>query len=189
MIKLVVGLGNPGKRYEWTRHNLGFLTIDCLADRWGISFRGEKGLFGELGKAEKGDVRIYLLKPMTFMNRSGDSVLGACRYYRIEPENVLVIADDAALSFGRLRVRPFGGSGGHNGLRDIEKKIGPGYPRLRMGIGAPRKGPLEDYVLREFDSGESEELEAFLEEGAEAVKVWVESGLQEMMNRFNADKT
>ena len=164
-MKLIVGLGNPGKQYAGTRHNIGFEAVDMLARRLGwISGPGD---FAKLARANfdglavDGSVslaglseKVMLLKPMTYMNLSGKSVQGAMAFYRLEPADLMVVLDDLALPCGRLRIRPGGSSGGHNGLKDIERALGTDqYPRLRIGIDAPPPFlPGKDYVLQPFST-------------------------------------
>src|SRR5678815_6195614 len=160
-MKLIVGLGNPGKQYVGTRHNIGFEAVDMLARRLGwISGPGqfEKSARANFdGLAMDGSVlglgeKLMLLKPMTYMNLSGKAVQGAMAFYRVAPGDVMIVLDDLALPCGRLRIRPGGSSGGHNGLKDIERALGTDqYPRLRIGIDTPPQFvPGKDYVLQPF---------------------------------------
>ncbi len=186
--KLIVGLGNPGSRYTHTRHNLGFLVVDELAKEWGIPFKTVARFNAEFSKIEK-EGPVYLLKPSTFMNLSGFSVKKCMQFYKIKREQVLIISDDAALNFGDLRLKPKGGSGGHNGLKHIEGQIGQEYPRLRMGIGYPNRGELEDYVLQKFTEKEMTELGAFIGDAVQVIETWVNEGLKVAMNQANKKKS
>ncbi|MCG0275838.1 MAG: aminoacyl-tRNA hydrolase [Thermosediminibacteraceae bacterium] len=184
---LIVGLGNPGKEYEDTRHNVGFMVVDKLAERLGIKVDRVKfkGLFGEgFFEGEK----ILLLKPMTYMNLSGQSVQDAVEFYKIPTENLVVIYDDMDLPLGRLRIRKKGSSGGHKGMESIIYHIASeGFPRIRVGIGRP-KDDVVDYVLGKFEPGEKKVIDAVIEAAAEAAVTIVQHGVEEAMNRYNGFK-
>lgn len=184
---LIVGLGNPGKEYEDTRHNVGFMVVDKLAEKLGIKVDRVKfkGLFGEgFFEGEK----ILLLKPMTYMNLSGQSVLDAVKFYKIPTENLVVIYDDMDLPLGRLRIRKKGSSGGHKGMESIIYHIASeGFPRIRVGIGRP-KDDVVDYVLGKFEPGEKKVIDAVIEAAAEAAVTIVQHGVEEAMNRYNGFK-
>ncbi|MCB1117007.1 MAG: aminoacyl-tRNA hydrolase [Chlamydiia bacterium] len=171
-VKLIVGLGNPGKRYALTRHNVGFLVIDELSDELGIEMKEQKMLEGIVGK--KGDV--LLLKPMTFMNLSGRSLQKVIHYYKVD--EWMVISDDAALDFGEMRMREKGSCGGHNGLRDIGALFGEGFPRLKIGVGGPGRMTLSDYVLSSFTEDEQNALPKILGQAKQVCKTWLELGFQ-----------
>lgn len=185
-MKLIVGLGNPGAKYAATRHNVGFDVVDVLALRWSIGLTSEKfhGWFG------KGDVRgrqVVLLKPTSFMNRSGQAVLSAGRFYKLELADLLVVSDDIALPVGRLRMRPKGSAGSHKGLQDVIDRIGSdAWCRLRVGIGAPVGDPSA-YVLSRFDEVDEEVMRATRERAADAVEYWIEHGADLTMTRFNGE--
>ncbi len=168
-IKLVVGLGNPGKKYERTRHNMGFLVVRALADGWGLTLKSERKMLGETARGRVGNKQIHLLLPTTYMNESGRAVGSYSNYYHIEAHEVLVISDDADLPFGELRFREKGSSGGHNGLKSIEQALGTqAYPRLRIGIG--REGEeLIGHVLGRFSPAEEKRLEGLIREAKEVV--------------------
>lgn len=153
---LIVGLGNPGAKYALNRHNIGFMVVDALATNYDFpSF--QKKFDGQFSKLKIGDVEVGLLKPQTYMNNSGSSVQQAMQFYKISPENVWVIHDEVDLISGKLRIKKGGGSGGHNGIKDIDASVGPDYWRLRLGVGRPsHTGMVADYVLDNF-SGEDEE--------------------------------
>ncbi len=186
---LVVGLGNPGPRYAWTRHNAGFLVVDALALRGGrvASFRPRfEGLYAE---AELGGTRLGLLKPETFMNASGRSVREAAAFFKVEPEALLVVHDELDLPFGELRLKSGGGDGGHRGIRSISAELGtPAYGRLRVGIGRPPpdfQGDIADFVLQAVAPEERLELVSVLERASEVVESVVRDGLSQTMNRTN----
>lgn len=185
-VRLIVGLGNPGPQYAGTRHNIGFDVVDELASRWGVSLAGERfhGWFG-LGSA-RGD-RVALLKPTTYMNRSGQAVLAAGRFYKLELSDLLIVVDDLALPVGRIRVRGSGSAGSHNGLQDIIDRLGnDGFARLRVGIGAA-VGVPSNYVLGRFDETEKPIVERTARRAADCVECWVKEGMEAAMNRFNGD--
>lgn len=187
---LIVGLGNPGPEYRYTRHNLGFRVLDELAGRLGVVFSREKyaGLFAESRAA---DTRIALLEPLTYMNRSGESVRQAVRYCINDLKDLLVVADDVNLPLGRLRLRASGSSGGHNGLKSIIDQLGTNaFPRLRIGVGIGKSdGDLTDHVLGRFTPEENAVVECAVSKGAEAALVFAQYGLQAAMDRFNRRQT
>ncbi|MEO2068395.1 MAG: aminoacyl-tRNA hydrolase [Desulfurobacteriaceae bacterium] len=172
MIKLIVGLGNPGKKYENTRHNVGWMALDRLALRLGVSFSKEK-FKGKLSEISLDDGRkVFLLKPLTFMNLSGESVGELARFYKLQPQEVLVVYDDLDLPLGKLRLRLKGSSGGHKGVLSIEKHLGSReFPRLRIGIGRPlTKEEVVDYVLSPFGKDELPILEESLERAVDCLE-------------------
>ena len=168
-MKLVVGLGNPGPKYERTRHNIGFLAIDAITRRWNL--RGPREKFnGEIAEGEIDGERVITLKPMTFMNNSGESVAPAARFYKIEPADVIVIHDELDLVDGKVRIKRGGGAAGHNGLRSIDAHLGADYWRMRLGIGHPgRKDLVLHYVLQNFLPEETVWLDKLLPAQAEAL--------------------
>jgi PTH1 family peptidyl-tRNA hydrolase len=185
-VKLIVGLGNPGPQYVDTRHNVGFDVIDVLASRNGADMAAEKfnGWFAMVGM---GETRFGLLKPKTYMNRSGRSVLAAAGFYKLEPADLLVISDDMALPVGRLRMRTGGSSGGHNGLQDIIERLGTDqWCRLRIGIGPPIGDPA-DYVLSRFTMEEQDVARRATVYAADAAVSWMENGADLTMTRYNGD--
>ncbi len=185
MGKLVVGLGNPGSKYQGTRHNIGFEVIDRLAEGGsGASF--SRKFDGLLAEAEIDFRRVLLLKPETFMNLSGRSVAQAVRFYKLDLADVLVVCDDLNLPLGKLRIRGGGSDGGQKGLRDISAHLGSeDYARLRIGIGD--RGPIDavDFVLSRFRSAERPAIDDALILASQAVAVWATQGLAATMNRFN----
>jgi PTH1 family peptidyl-tRNA hydrolase len=183
-VKLIVGLGNPGKRYEGTRHNLGFAVVDRLSRRWRIDMSREK-FHAWFGDGRFGEERIVLLKPTTFMNKSGQAVWPAIRFYDCQPADLLVILDDAAMPLGQLRMRARGSGGGHNGLQSVIDRVGSTeFPRLRLGIDAPQRVSA-GYVLSRFSESELPAVEEMMETAVDAVKCWIENGPVATMNRFN----
>lgn len=184
---LVVCLGNPGLRYEGTRHNAGFMTADALAKKLDLSIN--RARFQALtGKAEIGGESVLVMKPQTYMNLSGEAAAAAARFYKIPPERVIVVSDETALPIGKLRVRSKGSAGGHNGLKSIIACLGSDqFPRIRLGVGAP---PHEDYdmadwVLSAFKNQDAEDIAAAAERAAEAVICYITEGPERTMNKFN----
>ncbi len=147
--KMIVGLGNPGKEYEATRHNVGFWLLDELAWQWKATFKEEKKFFGEVARVSRSEGDVWLIKPMTFMNRSGQAVAALAQFYKIEPEEILVVHDELDIECGRIKFKLGGGNGGHNGLKDIQARLGtPNFYRLRLGIDHPGdKALVSAYVL------------------------------------------
>jgi peptidyl-tRNA hydrolase, PTH1 family len=182
---LVVGLGNPGSRYERDRHNVGWMIVDELAGRHGVSFKSK--FSGRLGETRLGDHRIALLKPETYMNESGRSISAAARFFKVPAESVLVVHDEVDLDLGRLQARAGGGLAGHNGLRSIAQALGsPEFVRLRVGVGRPERGDprdVADFVLAPFEP--HEDRAAIVARGADAVDAIVREGLDEAQRRFN----
>jgi len=184
-LKIIVGLGNPGFQYERTRHNIGFLVVDrlAIAHHILISTKRFKSLFGK-GLIDFQDV--ILVKPMTFMNRSGEAVSRVLQFYHSGPEDLIVIHDDLDLHFGRLRFKQRGGDGGHQGVRSIIESIGANnFLRLKVGVGRPPKGmDPASYVLGAFPLSEEDDLNRVLDQAKEAIKVMLLDGVQTAMNRF-----
>ena len=187
-MKLIVGLGNPGRRYRDTRHNVGFAVVDLLAERHGASFEGAPSEALMARARMLGPGGTILLKPLTFMNLSGFAVFEAARYFRVELADILVVADDVSLPLGRLRARPRGSDGGHKGFRSIIAQFGTQeFARLRVGVGRgdPRR-ELADHVLAGFAAEERPVIEAAIARGADASELFVAEGIEAVMNRFNA---
>lgn len=183
-MKVIAGLGNPGQRYAATRHNAGFRAIDVLASRWGIDVGREK-FHAWFGSGPVGGETVALVKPTTFMNRSGQAVLAVGRFYQIELSDLLVVLDDFALPLGRIRVRGRGSAGGHNGLSDIITRLGTdAFARLRIGVGEAIGDPAR-YVLERFSEQEESIVGRVVERAADAAECWLESGTEAAMNRFN----
>jgi PTH1 family peptidyl-tRNA hydrolase len=184
-MKLIVGLGNPGSRYRLTRHNVGFMVVDALADRWRIPVGGKRHE-AELGTGEIASVRAVLAKPQTFMNASGESVTKIRRLHRLDPADILAIYDDLDLPLGRIRLRAEGGAGGHNGVASLISVLGKGFPRLRVGIGRPPGGadPV-GYVLEPFTPSERAAVEDSIARAADGAESWLTQGLEPTMNVVN----
>ena len=182
---LVAGLGNPGREYERTRHNLGWLVLDELARRHGGSWRSK--FSGSFAEVRLGDLRLGLLKPETYMNESGRAVGEAARFYKVEPEGLLVVHDDVDLEPGRLQARAGGGLAGHNGLRSLAQHLGSQeFERLRIGVGRPGRGDprsVSDWVLSGFDP--EDDLEALVAKSADAVETIAAEGLEAAQAHFN----
>lgn len=187
IMKLIVGLGNPGPEYHDTRHNVGFEVLDRLARRYAPGAVARSKFHGAVLEAEVDGERALLLKPATFMNRSGIAIAEAASFYKLQPpSDLLVIVDDVALPCGSIRLRAEGSSGGHNGLADVEQMLGTTqYARLRLGIDAPGPIPQKEYVLGRFRPDQREAIEPALEEAVAAAVCWCASGIDEAMNRFN----
>jgi len=186
-MKLIVGLGNPGPEYDRTRHNVGFVVLDRLARRHAPGTIARSKFQGATIDAAIGDEKVVLLKPLTFMNRSGQSITEAVSFYKIDiMHELLVIVDDLALPCGAIRVRGEGSAGGHNGLADVEQKLATRmYPRIRIGIDSRGQIPQKDYVLGRFTPEQQSLVETALEEAVQAAETWCTKGLTEAMNRFN----
>jgi PTH1 family peptidyl-tRNA hydrolase len=182
---MIIGLGNPGKKYERTRHNVGFEVVDRLAGKIGVDV-SKKKFGGLLGEGFFEDKKLILLKPAMYMNLSGQVAATARGFYHLEIDDLIVITDDMALDVGRIRLRTKGSSGGHNGLKDIIEKFGSQeFTRLRIGIGENKFPDSRDYVLSRFDSGEMEIMDRVFDRSVEAVLCWLREGPQAAMTKFN----
>jgi peptidyl-tRNA hydrolase, PTH1 family len=191
-MKLVVGLGNPGREYRDTRHNVGFMVIDELAKRHQLSLALAPAQVPETFVAKKyGSEPLLVAKPLTFMNRSGDAVAALARYYDIPASDVFVVVDEVALPFGRLRARARGSAGGHNGLKSIIERLGTQeFPRLRLGVGrGDARRDLADHVLSKFEPDERVELEMFIARAADAAEMFAVDGIGTVMNKYNPEVT
>ncbi|MBC8206312.1 MAG: aminoacyl-tRNA hydrolase [Kiritimatiellales bacterium] len=186
-MKCIVGLGNPGREYETTRHNIGFLVLDELAARNGLSFRRSWRVPARIAKGTIGDEPVWLVKPQTYMNRSGAAVGPILRKGKGAVEDLLVVFDDTALEWGRLRVRAQGSAGGHNGVQSVLNTLGDGaFGRIRVGIGLkPDKVSLSDYVLGPFSAAERETLDDVIGRAADAAEMACGEGVARAMNIFN----
>lgn len=186
---IIAGLGNPTKEYEGTRHNAGFMVLDALADKLNtdISEKKHKAL---CGRGVISGEKVILLKPQTFMNSSGESLRAAADYYKVDPENILVVYDDISLAPGNLRIRAKGSAGGHNGIKSIIAHLGTQeFPRVRVGVGEkPPRMDLADYVLGRFSQGEKKIMEEAILEAADAVCEIVTVGVDQAMNDHNQKK-
>ncbi len=184
-IKLIVGLGNPGHEYVRTRHNVGFMVLDALASQWRFSFNEHTKWKAELAKHQQ----LYFLKPLTFMNLSGQAVQACAQFYKIKPEEVLLIYDDVALPIGKLRLRPSGSAGGHNGIKSIIQHLGTDqFPRIKIGIGGAEKSSLSGHVLGRFSVAEQESVDKSLARAADAVKMCALHGWAAAMQFFNTEE-
>ena len=184
---LVVFLGNPGLKYEQTRHNAGFMTADALEKSKGIKINRSR--FKALtATIDMGGESVMLMKPQTYMNLSGEAVIQAVRFYKIAPENVIVVSDEMSLPIGKLRIRTKGSAGGHNGLKNIIAHLGTdSFPRIRIGVGAPPHPDYDvaDWVLSVFRNKDAEDMAEACKRAAEAVECYVLHGPERAMNRFN----
>jgi peptidyl-tRNA hydrolase, PTH1 family len=182
---LVVGLGNPGPEYALTRHNLGFMVTDRLVGEWSVSWRSK--FSGRLAEARDGDLRVALLQPQTFMNLSGRSVAAAMRFYKLEPDALVVVHDEIDLPLGDVRAKFGGGLAGHNGLRSLRESLGTAdFARVRIGVGRPERGeqmPVADWVLRPFPA--DVDVAALVDRGTECTLAVVRDGIDVAMRRFN----
>ena len=185
---LIVGLGNPGLAYRHNRHNVGFMVADALADKLEIPLKRVK-FKAQIGNGKLEDIPIIIAKPLTFMNNSGEAVAPLVRYFKVPLERLLVIHDDMDLPLGTLRMRPSGGSAGHNGMLSIFDKLGTNaIPRLRVGIGRPpgRMDPA-DYVLQDFPKSDEELLKMVIAHACEAALAFITTGLEKAMNTYNGE--
>ncbi|MGB7978307.1 MAG: aminoacyl-tRNA hydrolase [Chlamydiales bacterium] len=183
---LIVGLGNPGKTYDRTRHNIGFAAVERLARKHGLEFKKQLKFKGLLASGLIGEDPVILLMPLTFMNLSGEAVALAMHYFQIDLSRLLILTDDVDLPLGQLRIRINSGSGGHNGLRSVEGSLQTNrYPRLRIGVGDRTEGELADHVLSRFSEGEEKLVPGVLERVVQAVEIWLDKGLTSAMNFAN----
>jgi peptidyl-tRNA hydrolase, PTH1 family len=191
-VRLIVGLGNPGKEYRDTRHNVGFMVVDEIARRHGLTWAMAPGQVPETFVAKRfGEAAVLLAKPLTYMNRSGDAVAALARYYDVATPDALIVVDEAALPFTRLRARARGSAGGHNGLKSVIERLGSTeFPRLRLGVGrGDGRRDLADHVLAKFESGERADLETFITRAADAAEMFAVEGIDKVMNTYNPDAT
>ena len=184
---LIVGLGNPGKDYERTRHNAGFRAVDLLADQLGCKI--DKGKFqGLYGQALYNGTKVMLLKPQTYMNLSGEAVREAVQFYKIPADHVLVVSDDTALAVGKLRIRKGGSAGGHNGLKSLIQHLGTDqFPRVRVGVGEKPHPDYDmaDWVLGKFVGEDKKAIDAAVKKAADAIECIIKEGIEKGMNKFN----
>lgn len=183
-MKLIVGLGNPGKEYEMTRHNIGFMVISYLSRVYNIKVKKLKGK-ALIGDGVIAGEKVILAMPQTFMNLSGESVRELCQYYKIEPKDVIVIYDDKDIDVGKIRIRVKGSAGGHNGMKSIIYQLqSEEFPRIRVGIGMP-SGDLADHVLGHFSKEEQEKIEQAGKHAAAAVETIITDNVEKAMNQYN----
>lgn len=186
---LIVGIGNPGKQYETTRHNVGFQTVDVLSKKLGVPMRSRR--FKTVhGNGVYAGNKVILAKPQTYVNLSGEAVRSLSRYYGVDPEHILVVVDDVYLELGSVRIRPSGSAGGHNGLKNIISQLGTdGFPRIRLGTGPQPEGmDLIEFVLRPMTSGERKIMKNVYEEAAEACLAVIKDGVARAMNLYNGKR-
>ena len=189
-MKLIVGLGNPGREYRETRHNVGFMVVEEIARRHGIGWAAGPSQIAETLVGKKfGPEPVMLAKPLTYMNNSGDAVAGLTRYYDIAHEDLFIVVDEAALPFGKMRARAGGSAGGHNGLKSVIERLGTTeFSRLRLGVGrGDGRSDLADYVLATFEKGEQADLETLITKAADAAEMFAAEGIARVMNAYNPD--
>jgi PTH1 family peptidyl-tRNA hydrolase len=182
---LIVGLGNPGPEYEATRHNIGFLAVDALAQHYRASAFTKK-FHGEIAEASIGDEKVFFLKPHTFMNLSGKSLQAAASFYKVPQQNIIVLHDELDLPLAKLRIKQGGGANGHNGIKDIDQLMGPDYWRVRLGIGHPGTADkVHDHVLSKFSKDERAIVDAWLENLARDFPLFWQHSPQGLMNKLS----
>ncbi len=183
-MKIIIGLGNPGLRYKRTRHNAGFMVLDELASRHRLRFR-KHAYCSICAEGRIAGEEVLLMKPQTYMNRSGIAAGSVMGSKAVDLEEVLVINDDIALPLGKIRLRPKGSSGGHNGLKSLIERLGPEFPRLKLGVASGKIFDASDYVLRGFKRSEKKELALMLKNASDCVEFWLKEGLIRAMDIFN----
>jgi len=186
-MKLIVGLGNPGDKYKFTRHNAGFMALDYLSFQWGFDFKFESKFNGEIAKINHEGESIVLLKPHTYMNLSGQSLIAVTNFYKIQREDILVIYDDLAMPTGKLRFRAKGSDGGHNGIKSIIQVLGGNnnFDRLKIGIGPQPPLPSEVFVLQNFSDTQLKEIKEILKTCQLAIESYLKDGLNSAQTKFN----
>lgn len=188
--QLIVGLGNPEPKYDRTRHNIGFAAIDAIARAWQINLAENRKYFGEFGEGQKQLTKIRLLKPLTYMNRSGQSIRAVTDWFKLPSTSVLIIYDDMDLPLGKLRLRLSGSAGGHNGMKSAISHLGhQNFPRLRIGIGKPQNAGEDNtisYVLGQFNATESSIVTEVLSLVVDCVELSLKQGVEQAMNRYNS---
>lgn len=187
-MKIVVGLGNPGQKYKQTRHNVGFDVLASIANRYGVG-RPKAKFNAEVAETIIKNQKTILISPLTFMNLSGQSVRAAIDFFKVPFDDIMIVCDDINLDVGRIRIRPGGSAGGQNGLKDIIQRSGTDkIPRLRLGVGrVPARWDAADFVLGKFDDHDRRLVDVGIERAADAIEVWIGSGIQPAMNQYNAD--
>jgi len=184
-MKIVFGIGNPGKKYAGTRHNIGFRVVDLLAERHDVRL-ARRRFHSRVGGGIVAGEQVLLVRPSTYVNLCGEAAVALVNYYDCALDNFMVVCDDFNLALGTVRVRRFGGAGGHNGLLSIIEQLGSqDFPRLRIGIGSEPAEHDRDFVLAPFPPEEKETVEESIRTGADALEIWVESGVDACMNRYN----
>jgi PTH1 family peptidyl-tRNA hydrolase len=184
-MKAIVGLGNPGAKYRGTRHNIGFAVVDELARRWAVTFEAAPAdaLIARWRPDDAGPV--LLVKPLTFMNASGEAIGALGRYFKIDIGDLLIVVDEVQLPLGKIRARARGSAGGHNGLKSIIAHLGDNFSRLRVGVGRGQEGDLADHVLSRFEPGEKADVERMIDRAADAAATFITSGIAAVMNAYN----
>ncbi len=181
---IIAGLGNPGKEYTGTRHNVGYDSLECLADKYDVKLNKLK--FNSVyGETTINGEKVMLVKPVTYMNRSGDAIGEIMKFYKIPIENLIVIYDDIDIPVGTLRIRPHGSAGTHNGMKSIIQQVGSGFPRIRVGIGRNPDMDLADYVLQRFGTEDREEIRTMMEKAADAAVEIIKSSIDTAMQKYN----
>jgi PTH1 family peptidyl-tRNA hydrolase len=191
-MKLIVGLGNPGREYRETRHNVGFMVVDEIARRHNLTLAPAPSQIPDAMIAKKfGDDALLMAKPLTFMNNSGEAVAALARYYDVPVGDLLIVVDEVALPFGRLRARPRGSAGGHNGLKSIIARLGTTeFARLRLGVGrGDTRRDLADHVLSKFEADEQSAVGEFIARAADAAEMFAAEGIEKVMNTYNPGAT
>jgi PTH1 family peptidyl-tRNA hydrolase len=188
-VKLIVGLGNPGREHRDTRHNAGFMVLDEIARRHSLTWAQAPAQVPDAFVVKKfGAEPVLLAKPLTFMNRSGDAVAALSRYYDVDPADLIVVVDDIDIPFGRLRAKASGSAGTHNGLRSVVERLGTQFPRLRVGVGrGDARRDLADHVLAKFEPAEREQLDSIITRAADAAEMFAAEGIVKVMNTYNVD--
>jgi PTH1 family peptidyl-tRNA hydrolase len=184
--RLIIGLGNPGARYERTRHNYGFMVVEALASTLGLSFKSPLGLTAKLASGTFSEKKVFLLLPQTYMNLSGQAVAKFMRHKNLSTSSIIVVVDDVAIPFGKMRLRPKGSSGGHNGLVSIEQALRTqNYLRLRMGIHVdhPQRQPLDSFVLGSFSKEEQDKLPELIDCGVKLLQHWLSNGTESALQQ------
>jgi peptidyl-tRNA hydrolase, PTH1 family len=185
VVKAIVGLGNPGAQYKGTRHNVGFAVLDELAKRASVEFESAPA-DALMARWRRTDEPVLLVKPLTYMNLSGQAVGELSRYFKIEPVDLLIVVDEVQLPLGKLRARARGSAGGHNGLKSVIAHLGDNYGRLRLGVGrGDSRRDLADHVLARFDKDEAADAERMIARAADAAETFITSGIAAVMNQFN----
>ncbi len=186
-IQLIAGLGNPGNEYEKTRHNAGFWFIDQLVSQYNLTLKNESKFLGEVAKFNSPSGNIWLLKPTTFMNRSGQSIARLAQFYKIQPEQILIVHDDLDLPPGSVKLKQGGGHGGHNGLRDSIAQLGKNFYRLRLGIGHPgNKEQVVGFVLGKTPQSEKKLIESAVDKSIDSIELILQGDMQKAMNQLHA---
>lgn len=187
-MKIIAGLGNPGRKYEKTKHNIGFMTVDLLAERLGISISKLK-FRALIGEGRIGSEKVIIMKPQTYMNLSGESIREIMNFYKLDSGDLTVIYDDIDIPVGTLRIRQKGSAGTHNGMRSVVSQLGSeDFPRIRVGIGSENRGDLVDYVISGFSSSDRDSVRGAIEKAADAAECIVTEGVSAAMNKFNTKK-